>query len=290
MENRSTHLYAAPARRDRALAMFVGMCLIITLTIASAMTQTTTSAMAQVIPRETVQADVSTRTVGITSSFTGTEIIVFGAISNAQPIKSDQANYDVVVVVEGVGSTIVARRKSNLGGIWINTSALTFEAVPSYYAIASTRPLDEITEPLILDQHDIGFEHITLSPVKRDKAKLPSAEVDQFKAGIIRNKQKQRLYVDSEFGVAFVGSNLFRTTIDLPANVPVGPLKARVHLFREGILLDTFESEVQLAREGVGRYLYNFAIGYPLIYGIVAVFVAAGAGWAASTYFSRRRA
>ena len=95
--------------------------------------------------------------------------------------------------------------------------------------------------------------------------------------------------MQNEFGVVFVGKSLFRTTIDLPANVPVGPLTTRVHLFREGILLDTFESQVQLSREGVGRYLYNFAIGYPLLYGIAAVFVAGGAGWAASAFFSRRR-
>jgi len=101
--------------------------------------------------------------------------------------------------------------------------------------------------------------------VKGQQKAYAAEEVEQFKAGIIRNKQKQGLYVDSEFGVVFVGTSLFRATIDLPANVPVGPLKTRVHLFREGILLDTFESEVQLAREGVGRYLYNFAIGYPLI-------------------------
>ena len=166
---------------------------------------------------------------------------------------------------------------------------MIFRAVPSYYAIASSKPVDEITEPLLLDQHDIGFQHITLTPKSRENLKVDKSQLNEFKAGILRNKQKQRLYVENEFGVVFVGDNLFRATIDLPANVPVGPLKTRVHLFREGILLDTFESEVQLAREGVGRYLYNFAIDYPLLYGIFAVIVAAGSGWAASTYFSRRR-
>ena len=248
--------------------------------------QSTTST---ILPREEVQADVSTRTVGITSNFTGTEIIVFGAVSNTRPVNNADEQYDVVVIVEGVGEELITRRKSNVAGIWINTSAVIFRSVPSYYAIASSKPLDEITEPLLLDQHDIGFQHITLTPKSRAKLKISDSELNKFRSGILRNKQKQRLYVENEFGVVFVGDNLFRATIDLAANVPVGPLKTRVHLFREGILLDTFESQVQLAREGVGRYLYNFAIGYPLLYGIVAVIVAAGSGWAASTYFSRRR-
>ena len=195
----------------------------------------------------------------------------------------------MVVVVEGVGSSLVARRKSNVGGIWVNTDARRFRHIPSYYAIASTRPLDEITEGIILDQHGIGFEHISMPlDASVDSAPDPS-KVANYKAAVIRLKQKQRLYVQDEFGVVFVGKSLFRATIDLPANVPVGPLTTRVHLFREGILLDTFTSKVQLSREGIGRYLYTFAIGYPLLYGIAAVFVAAGAGWAASAFFSRSR-
>lgn len=272
--------------RKRWNALLLCLGLVIGLNSIAAFAQTNSSPN---VPREEVHADVSTRTVAITSNFTGTEIIVFGAISNTRPVNSADQQYDVVVVVEGVGEELVARRKSNVGGIWINTSSVIFRAVPSYYAISSSKPVDEITEPLLLDQHDIGFQHITLTPKSRGNLKIDKSQLNEFKAGILRNKQNQRLYVDNEFGVVFVGDNLFRATIDLPANVPVGPLKTRVHLFREGILLDTFESEVQLAREGVGRYLYNFAIDYPLLYGIFAVIVAAGSGWAASTYFSRRR-
>ena len=89
---------------------------------------------------EAVQADVSTRSVGITSNFTGTEIILFGAISNARDAATDADQYNVVVVLEGVGSQLVSRRKSNFAGIWLNTTAVKFDSVPSYYAIASTPP------------------------------------------------------------------------------------------------------------------------------------------------------
>lgn len=268
------------------LAM-IAVCLFASLPAGPAQAQSPTAN--PLLPSERVQADISTRTVGITSSFTGTEIIVFGAISNARDISSGDTEYNVVVIVEGVGSSLVARQKSNVGGIWVNTNALHFRLVPSYYAIASTRPLDEITESIILDQHGIGFGHISMQ-VREDAENAAKAdEIARYKEAVIRLKQKQRLYVQDEFGVVFVGTSLFRATIDLPANVPVGPLSARVHLFRDGILLDTFSSQVQLEREGIGRYLYNFAIGYPLLYGIAAVFVAGGAGWAASAFFSRRR-
>ena len=118
---------------------------------------------------------------------------------------------------------------------------------------------------------------------------INDSESQAFKEAVIRLKRKQGLYVQETFGTVFLGPSLFRTSIDLPANVPVGPLTARVHLFREGILLDTFQSKVQLAREGVGRYIYDIAMGYPLFYGILTVFISAAAGWIASKSFSRRR-
>src|SRR5262245_53231252 len=52
-------------------------------------------------PRETVQADVSTRSVAVTSSFTGTEIIVFGAVDNSRQQTAESGFYDIVIIIEG---------------------------------------------------------------------------------------------------------------------------------------------------------------------------------------------
>src|SRR5436309_4729714 len=121
-------------------------------------------------PVETVEADVSTRSVEVTTGFTGHEILVFGAIDNSQQPESrgqDQsggAYYDVVVVVEGTPYPVVVRRKSDVAGVWINTSSVLFASVPSYYAIASTRPIDQIAGPQVLERHAIGFAHINMTP------------------------------------------------------------------------------------------------------------------------------
>ena len=124
-------------------------------------------------PVETVEADVSTRSVEVTTGFTGHEILVFGAVDNSQQPESrgqDQsggAYYDVVVVVEGTPYPVVVRRKSNVAGVWINTSSVLFASVPSYYAIASTRPIDEIAGPAVLERNSIGFAHIKMTPAGR---------------------------------------------------------------------------------------------------------------------------
>ncbi|MGI9476740.1 MAG: TIGR02186 family protein [Hyphomicrobiaceae bacterium] len=242
--------------------------------------------------REKVHADISTRSVRVTSSFTGTEIIVFGSIEHGRPEHAASEDlYDVVIVLEGTRQKLVARRKSNVVGLWINTDALTFESVPSYYAISSSRPLDEIASPLVLRNNDIGFEQIRMQPIGGWESGITTADLRKFKEAVIRLKSRSGLYVQNEYGVVFVGgASLFRTTIDLPANVPVGNLNARVLLFRKGQLLSQFKSQVRMQREGIERYMHDFAFGYPLLYGIAAVIIAAGAGLAASSYFNRRRA
>ena len=102
-------------------------------------------------------------------------------------------------------------------------------------------------------------------------------------------KQRERLYVKSDFGVAFIGKSLFRATVELPPNVPVGALVARVYLFKEGRLLGQYRSRVMLKREGLERYIHDTAIDRPLLYGIATVLMAAAAGLMAAFAFRRIR-
>jgi uncharacterized protein (TIGR02186 family) len=240
-----------------------------------------------VAPPETVQADVSTRTVAVTSSFTGTEIVVFGAVDNSRQRSAESGLYDVVIVVEGTPSRLVARKKSQVGGMWLNTSSVTFEAVPSYYAIASTHPLDEVAPRELMEAHKIGFHHIRMMTAFGKAEGLSTQELTAFREAVVRLKQKEGLYVQKEYGVAFIGRSLFRSTIQLPANVTVGPFDTRVYLFRDDKLLSTFSVRLDLEREGIERHLHDFAFKLPLLYGLTTVALAIGAGLLASTVFGR---
>jgi uncharacterized protein (TIGR02186 family) len=236
-------------------------------------------------PKEAVEADASTRQVAITSSFTGTEVLVFGTVENSVQPSPEAGTYDIIVVVEGMRSPVVVRKKSRVAGIWINTSSLQFASVPSYYAIASTRPIDEITDKALLDANQIGFDHVHMAHARNGD--VDAATVQSFKDALIRLKEQQGVYVRRDFGVTFIGRSLFRATISLPPNVPVGPLTARVYLFKEGKLLGQYESRVMLQREGIERFIHNFAISQPLVYGVATVLLAAAAGLAAAFAFRK---
>ncbi len=237
--------------------------------------------------RETVQADVSSRSVAVTSGFSGTEIIIFGAVDNSRQSSAESGYYDIVIVVEGTPTRLVARRKSRVAGIWLNTTSITFKSVPSYYAIVSTRPLDEIADPVILRDNDIGFAHVRMAPISGWETGVTTADLEEFRASVVRLKQNEGLYVEQPLGVAFIGRSLFRATISLPGNIPIGQLVARIHLFREGRLLHTYKARVTLQREGLENILHIVAFDYPLLYGIGTVLLSITAGLVATEVFRR---
>ena len=55
-----------------------------------------------------------------------------------------RGSYDIVATVSGPRETLVVRRKDRMFGIWANADSRTFVEVPSYLAMLSTRPAEEI--------------------------------------------------------------------------------------------------------------------------------------------------
>lgn len=236
------------------------------------------------LPREVVQADVSTRDVPVTSNFSGTEIVVFGAVDYSRQPSAESGLYDVVIVVVGTPTRLVARKKGKVAGLWVNTDSLRFESVPSYYAIASTRPLDEVATPEVLKATGIGFDYVPME-LAPESQKRTAADVRAFREAIVRLKRKDRLFAASEYSVAFIGRSLFRASIDVPANVVVGPFETRVYLFRDGELLSQYNARLELNRQGFEEVLHGLAFRRPALYGLAMVTIAMGAGLLASILF-----
>jgi uncharacterized protein (TIGR02186 family) len=242
------------------------------------------AAVDAVLPRETVQADVSTRNVPVTSNFSGTEIVVFGAVDHSRQTSAEAGLYDVVIVVVGTPTRLTVRKKGRVAGLWLNTDSMTFDSVPSYYAIASTRPLDEITSPEVLKSTGIGFDYVPME-LSKAAARRTAAEVKNFRQAIVTLKSKERLYATNEYAVAFIGRSLFRASIDVPANVVVGPFETRVFLFKNGELLSQYNARLELHRQGLEELMYGLAFRKPLLYGLSIIAFAMGSGLLAAMAF-----
>jgi uncharacterized protein (TIGR02186 family) len=233
--------------------------------------------------RETIEADVSTRDVSVGADFTGTRVVVFGTILNSRQQSAEEKLYDVAVVIAGPNEGLIARRKGNVAGLWINTSSFKFREVPSYYAVISTRPVKDIASRPVLWQHGVGFEQMRLVPVEN----IGAGEAERFRSAVVRVKKAQGLYREEPNGVTFRGRSLFRASVDLPANIPIGEFTAWVYLFEKGDLITTYKTRLGLQRDGFESALHGFAMHYPLLYGVTAVAMALLAGFVATWLFRR---
>lgn len=248
--------------------------------------------LAGVARADVLVTDLSEHQIAIRSNFTGTQILLFGAVEARTPA-SRAADRDIIVVVQGPLRPMTVRKKERVAGLWINHDSVTYPAVPGYYAIASTRPLEVTAEPEALKTLRIGIENINPGiPVAHSiegavQNLQPEAENAFWKA-LIRNQRRDGLYINLPGGVTFLGQTLFRATVDIPANVPVGLYTAKVYLLQNGEIVDTISSPLYIDKRGVEREIYRMAHEDPFLYGLLAVLVAAFAGWLASAVMNRR--
>jgi len=219
--------------------------------------------------------DLARHLVAITTGFTGSDVLLFGAID---------AEGDVVVTVRGPENTELVRRKGRVLGIWMNERELAFKNVPAFYAVASNRPLEEILSDRVMGRHQVGVEQLRLpGPADGERA-----EVEEFRAALIRSKQRAGLYTEEPGRILFLGNRLFRTDLWFPANAPVGRYVVQVFLIRDGDVASAEITPLIVSKVGFEAGVYNFAQRYSLAYGVLAIMIAAGAGWVASAVFRKR--
>jgi uncharacterized protein (TIGR02186 family) len=233
---------------------------------------------------ESIEIGLSTDKVSITSDFTGADLTIFGALDNADPLISRQGRYDIIVVLEGPARPVVVRRKDRILGMWINTKAQTFLNVPISYSVATTRMMQDITDPNNYRQLSLGAANIYMEP--EDKGARPHT-IEEFTAALRDRKKATGLYNERIGGVQFLSQNLFRATLQLAPNVPVGTHKARAFLFRNGIFIKETSAQLAIVKAGFEQSIFTVSKDYGFFYGIFAVSLAMLTGWVGRLVFRK---
>ncbi|MDE2182854.1 MAG: TIGR02186 family protein [Alphaproteobacteria bacterium] len=227
---------------------------------------------------ESLVAGVSQDVVQISSTYTGTDLTVFGAIE--QP--SEGGVGDIVVVVRGPDAMTTVRRKDRIAGVWINNARARL-LMPSYYFVASTRRLDSVAGRDVLGRYGLG-----LSNLRPDSA-VSDGDPAPFENALIRAQARARLYAQNTTGVEMLSNTLFRVKVPIPAGVPRGPYNVQVYLFRDGTVVSAQSTPLYVDQTGFERGLYDFSRDRPFTYGLVTVLLGIAMGWM-STFFFRRGA
>jgi uncharacterized protein (TIGR02186 family) len=227
--------------------------------------------------------DLSQARIEIDTTFKGADLLVFGAIqypAGAAP----ETTPDIAVVVRGPTEPVTVRKKARVAGIWMNTEAVRFESVPGFYAVSTTRPIDELADDRTTAIYEIGIGNLQLSPASSASAELTR----HFEKGLISTKRKAGLFIENPDGVTVTKGVLYSARIAIPATVPVGDYAAEIHLIRKGRVIASSTTPISIGKSGFERWVYVMAQDHSLAYGLAAVAAALFAGWVASVVTRRR--
>lgn len=235
----------------------------------------------QSVLAERMVSDLSSHVIEITSEFSGTELLIFGAIERSIPqedgghgVVIEGMDYDIIVVVQSTRHDMIVRRKEQIGPIWANRDFRTLKDMQGYYAVTSTRPLDLILPQPQLKDLQAGFKQLKIEFAES----VSPEEKRDYRAGFIRNMKAKKLYNQQEGTISILDGILFRAILEFPANIPVGEYQVDVHLIRDGVLLLSEQSLLEVGKTGIERLVFRFAHEYPPYYGIMAIVVALSAG------------
>jgi uncharacterized protein (TIGR02186 family) len=227
--------------------------------------------------------DVSQREVDIVYSFTGAELLLFGAILYPDG-RTPKGDADIAVVLRGPTRSIILREKQKLLGlIWANADSTRFQSVPGYYAIATSRPLEKLIDERTSAIYELGLGNIQLSPTD---AETPERQ-QRFENGLIALRQKTELFADRPGSVEITDGVLYRARLYIPARVPTGRYTAETFLIRNGKIIAVATRDVEIRKSGFERFVARAAETAPFIYGLAAVALSLAFGFAASAIFKR---
>lgn len=228
--------------------------------------------------------DVSDTRIDIAYSFTGAELLLFGAIlyPGGRP---PEPGTDIAVVIKGPSEPLLVREKAKVAGIWVNHASERFRSVPSFYSVATSRPLDQLVSARTAAIYEIGIGNLLLSPATGTSAQ----ERARFQTGLVEMKRENGLYAEHAGLVSVREGVLYRALVPIPARVPIGNYVAETYLIRNGHIVAAATREIAIGKSGFERFVATAATSYPLAYGLTAVALSLALGWAAALGFRRIR-
>lgn len=226
--------------------------------------------------------DISQKKVEIIYSFSGTELLLFGAILwPGGRVPTDQA--DIAIVIKGPPQSVLLREKQRIAGIWVNAESTDFRSVPGFYAVAASRPLEKLVDERTAAIYELGLGNVQLSPVGTE---TPDVQ-QRFERGLVNLRQKDRLFAETSGSVQIRQGVLYQARIPIPARVPEGTYTAETFLIKDGRVLAAATRDIEIRKAGFERVIADWSIEAPVSYGIMAICISALLGWGAGALFRR---
>ena len=225
--------------------------------------------------------EISQHEIRVRQGFKGTELLLFGAILTPEGTRAAQA-YDIVVVLQGPPRSIVLREKQKVAGVWINAGSSDFRSAPTFFAVASNRPIKDIVDERTAAIYELGLPWLQLSPI----GAIDPDKQRRFAAGLVDLMRRQGLYQQDEDAVTVSGGVLYQARIALPSSVQTGTYTAETFAISRGKVVAAATTTVEVRKEGFERFVALQAERNSFWYGVFAVLMSVGMGWVAGRLFA----
>ena len=225
--------------------------------------------------------EVSQHEVEVRQGFTGTELLLYGAILDPQGTRAGR-DYDIVVVLKGPTRSITLREKEKRAGIWVNARSAQFRSAPSFFAVASSRPIAQIVDDRTAAIYELGLPFLQLSPI----GTIEPAEQARMGSGLAALMVGEGLYQESTAGVRVSEQVLYQARIALPSNVQTGIYTAETFAITRGRVVASATAQVEVRKSGFEKAIADFARYAGFAYGLMVVAISVGMGWIAGRIFA----
>ncbi|WP_299309236.1 TIGR02186 family protein [uncultured Croceicoccus sp.] len=227
--------------------------------------------------------EISQHEIVVRQGFTGADLLLYGAILEPDGTRPDpDRQYDIVVVLKGPLQSITLREKQKRLGMWINADSTNLRSAPSFYALASSRPVDRIVDERTAAIYELGLRWLQLSPI----GTIDPDEQVRFAAGLVEKRVASGLYRQDDDGVTISGDVLYQARIPLPSSVITGEYTAETFAIADGRVVASATSEVTVVKRGFERGIELFSIRQAFLYGLTAMVLSVLMGWGAGRLFA----
>ena len=215
----------------------------------------------QTICKENLIAEFLDNKIYIDVGFTGEKLSYFGAVDTPG---------DLVIIVTGPRKKIRVLKKEKKIWFWINSKSRIFSDVPTYYFVASSKPLSQIKNDSFLRINQIGLENLRFEGAEEieDEVRL------EWRNGIIQSMKKTGNYHSSYGKIEIIDNRLFKTEISFSSDISEGTYIVDTLLLNNEVVIGSKRSFINVSKSGLGEKVYLYATKNSLIYGVFAVLIA----------------
>ena len=228
---------------------------------------------------EEMVTDASHPRVEVGVRFSGQRIYFFGTVPDP---KADL----VVKLIPKDSPPIKLMRKGKVVIFWMGVKQFEIRNLPYLYKLHSSRPLKDFVTPELAKKYRLGYQTL------KDDMKLkllkgtPSPDDrDVMFEGFIRLKEKRNLYRVAENRIRVTKGRLFEHYFTFPDKAKEGDYLVESYAIKDGKVIASSRDLVQVRKVGLTAWLYRTSQNNGLLYGIMAVLIALGAGLLVGTIF-----